>query len=187
MAGYKGIGIVFARRTARKAGLEATVAARLSSPARETFERATTTTWVPMEHAIELFQVAGPLLYVNAADPLRAIGSAMAHDNLGGPFKYFVRILSVPLLMRQTAAMWKTYHHAGYARSRVIGDKFTELSVHGYPDLPERFRECMCGWITGAIEMTGGKDARVVQVEAAHAHVWHMTWEAKTRKPDPGG
>jgi hypothetical protein len=176
MAGYRGIGIVFARRTARAAGVESAVMNRLSVPARDTFVRANLSGWVPIEHATEIFEQAAPLVYQTADNAIRELGRALARDNLGGPYKHFVRMMSVSFLMKQTALMWRAYHNAGRPIVEIVESNVVQLRVFEYADLPERFRECMCGWIEQAVTMTGGKETCVSKSEGEAVHLWRVTW-----------
>jgi hypothetical protein len=100
----------------------------------------------------------------------------LAQDNLGGPYKHFVRLMSVALLMKQTALLWRAYHNAGRTEVQQLGKYQVVLLVHDYTDLPEPFRECMCGWIEQAITMTGGKNATVTKSDGNGAQTWEMTW-----------
>jgi len=134
--------------------------------------------WVPIEHATEIFVQVAPLVYPTSENALRELGRALARDNLGGPYKHFVRMMSVPFLMKQTALMWRAYHNAGRTEVEKVDATTVILRVFDYADLPERFRECMCGWIEHAIAMTGGKDVCLTKSEQDDAvHVWHMTWK----------
>lgn len=177
MAGYRGIGVVFARRTARTAGIESAVIQRLPAAIRDTFVRANMSCWVPIEHGTEIFDRVAPLVYAASDNAIRELGRALARDNLGGPYKHFVRMMSVPLLIKQTAFVWRAYHNAGRPEVERPDSNTVVLRVHDYRDLPERFRECMCGWIEQAIAMTGGKDVCVTKSDQHAVHTWHMTWK----------
>jgi hypothetical protein len=177
MAGYRGIGVVFARRTARTAGVESAVIQRLPEATRDTFVRANMAGWVPIEHATEIFDRLAPLVYAASGNAIRDLGRALARDNLGGPYKHFVRMMSVPFLMKQTAFMWRAYHNAGRPEIEQFDPTTVVLRVHEYIDLPEQFCECMCGWIEQAIAMTGGKDACVTKSDQHAVHTWHMMWK----------
>lgn len=176
MAGYRGIGIVFARRTARAAGVESAVLERLSPVIRDTFVRANMAGWVPIEHATEIFEHTAPLVFPSADNAISELGRALARDNLGGPYKHFVRMMSVPFLIKQTALMWRAYHNAGRALVETLEPRVVLLSVFDYVELPERFRECMCGWIEQAVTMTGGKESHVSKSDGEAVHLWRVTW-----------
>ncbi|MBK9263161.1 MAG: hypothetical protein IPM54_25575 [Polyangiaceae bacterium] len=176
MAGYRGIGVVFARRTSRAARVETTVMQRLPSATRETFIKANMSCWVPIEHATDIFDVASSLMYPSSTNAIRELGRALARDNLGGAYRHFVRMMSVPFLIKQNALLWRAYHNAGRTEVELFDSNSVVLRVHEYPDLPERFRECMCGWLEQAIVMTGGKDVCVEKSDIEPVHKWHMTW-----------
>jgi hypothetical protein len=177
MAGYRGIGVVFARRTARAAGVETKVIQELPTAARDTFVKANMSGWVPIEHATDIFDRVAPLLYASSENAIRELGRALARDNLGGAYKHFVRMISVPLLIKQTALLWRAYHDAGRPEVERVDSNRVVLRVYDYPDLPVRFRECMCGWIEQAVAMTGGKDVCVTTSDQNSVHMWCMTWK----------
>ena len=174
MAGYKGVGIVFARAQVRAAGREDALLELLSADTRTTFLQATAGGWYPIEQATEIFTKASPLLFPGAANPLREFGRALAQDNLGGVYRHIVRLVSVPFLIKQTMVFWRLYHNAGRATcSSEARSALVEL--YDYADCPERFRECLCGWIAGAVEVCGGTNARVLK-EEGYPFVWRVTW-----------
>jgi hypothetical protein len=133
--------------------------------------------WVPIEHATEIFDKVAPLVYATSDNAIRELGRALARDNLGGPYKHFVRMMSVTFLMKQTALMWRAYHNAGRPVVESLNADSVVLRVHDHVDLPERFCECMCGWIEQAITMTGGKDVCATKSQQNSVHIWHMTWK----------
>lgn len=52
-----------------------------------------------------------------------------------------------------------------------------EVVVVGYPRLPERFRECTCGWIAGTAELTGVENPTVTKTdEDPMAWRFHLRW-----------
>lgn len=133
--------------------------------------------WVPIEHATEIFDRLAPFVHGSSDNAIREFGRALAQDNLGGPYKHFVRLMSVPFLIKQAAFMWRAYHNAGRTVVETLDTHNVVLRVFDYPDLPERFRECMCGWIDQAVTMTGGKDAQTVSYEQEASHAWRVTWK----------
>lgn len=177
MAGYRGIGVVFARRTARTARVESTLAQRLPAPIRDTLVRANMSGWVPIEHATVIFDNVAPLVYTKSDNPIRELGRALAQDNLGGAYKHFVRMMSVSFLMKQTAIMWRAYHNAGRPVVETLDTNTVVLRVFDYGDLPERFCECMSGWIERAVEMTGGKEVCVTKSAHEAVQTWRLTWK----------
>lgn len=177
MAGYRGIGVVFARRTARSAGVESTLTQRLPLAIRDTLVRANMSGWVPMEHATAIFDTVAPLVFTTSENAIREFGRALAQDNLGGAYKHFVRMMSVSFLMKQTALMWRAYHNAGRPVVETLATNHVELHVFDYADLPERFCECMSGWIERAVEMTGGKNVRVTKSAIDGVNIWGVTWK----------
>ncbi len=177
MAGYRGIGVVFARRTARTAGVESIVVQRLPAATRDTFVRANMYDWYPVEHATQIFDIVAPLVHATSENAIRELGRDLARDNLGGAYKHFVRMMSVSFLLKQTALVWRAYHNAGRPEVETLAANIIVLRVFDYSDLPERFCECMSGWIERAVEMTGGKAVGVTKSANEAVHTWRVTWK----------
>jgi hypothetical protein len=176
---YKGIGIVFVRTLVRSKGpsAEATVLSALAPPDRDIYERTIATDWVAIEVATQVFQCAAPLLYAYQPNAIRRLGRELAHNNLRGAYKFIARVLTIPFLLGQAATFWQTYHRHGKGRIDRREEKGVDFVVEGYPRLPERFRECMCGWIVGAVELTGNDSVVVSKSDdAPSAWRWQVRW-----------
>jgi len=159
------------------AGVDSTLKQRLPLAIRDTFTRANMSCWVPIEHATEIFDNLAPLAYSTSDNAIRELGRALAQDNLGGAYKHFVRMMSVSFLMKQTALMWRAYHNAGRPIVETLNANTVVLRVFDYGDLPERFCECMSGWIERAVEMTGGKEVIVTKSAIDAVNLWRVTWK----------
>jgi hypothetical protein len=178
VAGYKAVGVVFIRTRLRKIAPEAQLAvtAVLNDDERRLYQQCVPGDWVPIELIDKLGNAAAAALYPNAPDPLLHLGRELARDNLGGIYSFLVKLLTVPYLIEQTAKLWRTYHAQGEARSTRIEPNLVELAVTGYPDLPERFRHQMAGFVGGAVEMTGASDVVVEKGGGPDKWTWLIRW-----------
>ncbi len=177
---YKGIGVVFVRTRLRSAGVEAerAVLGQLTDTERRVYDSATASEWVSIEVASRLFELAAPLVHPGKPLPLRLLGRDLARDNMGGVYRALLRVLSVEFVLGQSARLWGTYHRRGLARLDRIGDREVDFVVSDHPQLPERFRECMCGWIGGTLEMVGANRAVVTKNDDdPHAWHWRIRWQ----------
>jgi hypothetical protein len=177
---YKGTGVVFVRRALAAAGPDATqaVSEGLDEAERALFERTVATDWVPIEFITKLFELAAVALYPGKVGAIRLVGRDLAYDNLSGVYRYIVRVLTIPFVMDQSAKLWHTYHRHGRSEVVRLTSHSVTFVVHDYPRLPERFRECMCGYIAGTLELCGGRDVAVAKYDAdPNAWEFRMVWK----------
>jgi hypothetical protein len=106
------------------------------------------------------------------------IGKQQAKDDLSGIYKILVTFATIPYVIKHSAQFWKTYHETGQAKAVIVENKNEcRFIVEQYPNLPERFREVILGYIEGVIELTGGKMVNVKKAEANNnGWEWFVTW-----------
>ena len=110
---------------------------------------------------------------------VRRFGEINAEHDLKGVYKLFLRVSSVPFVIKQTARMWNTYHDTGEAFV-LKGENAKEASlvIKNYPDLPKPIRESSAGYIVGALRLTGAKNVQVVHDESdPMAWTWTARWD----------
>jgi hypothetical protein len=118
--------------------------------------------WVPMAQVADIIEKSAPLIYPGEKNGIYKLGMGEAADNLKGVYKIFMRVVSVAFVIEQASKLWATYHNEGQARAATLGgEKQGEFWVENYALLPPSFVEFMCGYIAGAVEMTGAKQVRV--------------------------
>ncbi len=180
MSDYKGVGVVFVRNALTNAGGDALARVRegLDEEERTAFDRTMATDWVPIELITKLFVLSAPILFPGKPNPLREVGAELARDNLRGVYRYLVRVMTVPFVIDQAAKLWRSYHKHGSASVVAYGEHAISLMVQGYPRLPERFRECMCGYIVGTLELAGAKNVAVAKSEDdPNAWEFRIAWK----------
>lgn len=180
MSDYKGSGIVFLRDQVRRRGpaLEQTLLERLGASERTLFLETMSMSWVDMAPTARVLETAIPLLLPEAADPLREFGRRQAHEQLSGIYRILLRVVSVPMVIQQTARLWSTYHSHGQARIERDGDSSSgRLVVTGYPELPLVVRRNTTGYIEGTLERTAVRNIRVIELFAEpQAWTWDVRW-----------
>lgn len=180
MTEYKGTAIVFLR----------TLMAQQPDPMRQAFERSISpddlrvfrstlsVSMVPIEVATRLYVAACAVIYSHepADVGLRKLGRALATDNLSGIYRLVLKVLSVRMLIEHSPRLWRTYHNSGDVRAQSLGPTHYQLIVTGSPDLPDAYREFVCGYVEGATEITGGKNPRVSKSGTPQEWRWDVTW-----------
>ncbi|MCK5242421.1 hypothetical protein KAR34_08210 [bacterium] len=181
MAKTKGGNIVFEREFLRKHGKETEQAflEKLNAEEINIYQKTLPISWVPIEAAAKIFEMTAATLYPGDAQGLQYLGRAQAYDHLTGIYRIILRITTIPFLIEKTAKLWKNYHDQGRAWSGVGRNKNSAfMIVEDYPDLPETFREMLCGYIAGCMELTGARNVRVTRDNNnPDAWKWNIFWK----------
>lgn len=175
----KGSNIIFIRKLLHDTGPEAEQAFehRLSSEEAHLFRTALAISWIPVETMAHYFDVLAEVVYPGNPRGLREIGKGLAHHNLTGVYKFFVKIASVPFVIQQCAAIWSVYQEQGKPSAVQDGDGRGRFVVEDFPELPASFREEISGFLEGVLEMTGARQIQVVQDPAnPKSWVWNLRW-----------
>lgn len=169
--------LVAVRRWVREAGQEERLVAALTPQEHASYRSLVATSWVPVETATKIYVIAAPLLYPSDPAPLRRVGRELARDNFRGVFRYLAQLSSVDGLVGKTAFLWRAFHDQGEASSERAGERHLRFVVSGYPGLPERMRETICGWLAHATELTGATSVSVTKSDEAELrYFWAVTW-----------
>lgn len=178
MARYKGAPIVIVRSRLRDLGSESEEKVRenLSPAARQTLDTLLATAWAPIDQIEEIFVHAAPVLHPNAADPAYALGVELGHEMLSGVYRFVARVVSVPFLIEQTAALWSRYQDTGVASAEQTGPRSAVLRVREHPTFPPTVRRTVSGWLVSAIERTGAQNVRVTDGGSPTCWEWAITW-----------
>jgi hypothetical protein len=180
MTEYKGTAITFLRSllSEQPESVQRSFESAPSSEDIEQFRSVLAISNIPIAYATRLYLAAAPALYPDDAVEigLRRIGRALARDNLSGIYRLVLKVLTVSMLIAQCARLWRTYHSTGNASTRRVSDKHYLLLVTDCPDLPELYREFVCGFVEGAITQTGGRDPRVTKAGKPSEWSWDVTW-----------
>lgn len=177
---YKGTGAVFVRSFVRSRGpeVEARLLAKLSPEDGERYLRTLEFDWIPIATITRIFEAAAPLTFPGNADAMRLLGREMARDHLRGVYRFLLRVTTVAFVMTQTARLWRTYHRKGVAQLAEYNAKnMITFVISDYPDLPERFRECLCGYIAGTMELVGVREIRVHKFGDSSQWQWRVAWK----------
>lgn len=181
MADTKGTTLVFLKQAiARKGGdLERRFLNGLSPDEVKLYTTVMPVSWLPIEPVTRMLKAGAETLYPGDRQGLRKIGHDLAQDNLTGLYKVLIKMTTVPFLMAQIAKLWETYHKQGRARIERTGEgNQATMIVEDYPDLPADFRELLCGYVVGAMELTGARNVRIEHdARDPKAWRWAGSWE----------
>ncbi|HEX7665300.1 MAG TPA: DUF2378 family protein [Polyangiaceae bacterium] len=168
------------RRELRKRDLEARFTEELNdAAAKERFDSALATDWVPVGDMDRFMRTAAPLLYPGKVGALRLLGRDVAQDHLPTVYKILIRVASVQFVIEQAARIFKTYNSTGDAHTekRPGVKNSVDLVITDYPEMNGPLRESGAGFIIGTLELVGAKDVRVI-IDDANPRRWvfHVTW-----------
>ena len=180
MAKTKGTDVAALRHLLEEAGPDKLKAffERLDAEARECFHRITPSSWTPVEEQLAFYEHAAAVLFPGHPEPLRQLGRAMAEKTFRGIYKIFLRLPTVTFIMSRAAQVWRSYYDQGEAEVEQTGEGEGIFRVRGFPGLPRRMREVICGHMSVLLEATGAKNVRM-QIEDGDPNAWRwvIRWE----------
>jgi uncharacterized protein (TIGR02265 family) len=179
VARCKGTNLIYLRKLLQDRGPEAEAAFRQWFPLQEqeVFRSAMPVSWVPVELMARYFQAAAEVAFPGDPLGLRKVGAGIARDNLNGVYKILLRVVSVPVLIQQSAKIWSVYQEKGLPSVQRDGDHAGSFMVTDFPDLPPAFREQIAGYLEALLEMSGARDPRVkVDERDPQAWTWRISW-----------
>lgn len=165
-AHYKGASLVSLRQMLQIALVEERFLEALDDADRDHYRRVTATDWVPVGLAARLYAAAAPLLYPGQVHPVRLLGRALARDHLRGIYRFVLRLVTVQFVLDQTGRLWRMYNGRGELLVERVHERTVRMALVDYPDYPVAVRESLVGYISGAIELTGAHEVRVVTDDA---------------------
>jgi hypothetical protein len=118
------------------------------------------------------------ILFPNDPQGLRKVGRLNARESLTGIYKLFLRIPSIDFVIGRIAKLWRSYQDTGEAVTRNYTGKSIEFVLKGYPDLRMDFREYLCGYIIGFLELAGAHNPKIDRDDSnSDALVWKAYWD----------
>jgi hypothetical protein len=153
---------------------------RLSPEAKRTFEMAVSTLWIPNALGTEIMEQAAAILYPDCKDDLEQLGGACAERAFAGIYQIFLRITSVPFLIKRVPSVWAMYHSVGQATVTVINEKTgAVMIVTGAQDVSVKNLRLVSGFSMRALELAGAKNLHCrLHTDDPKAWRWEFSWEA---------
>lgn len=169
--------------TEKRFGPEAVerVLASLSPHDRNVLREVTSIGWYPVEpvlayhHALDRCFGSGKLeLCVEA-------GHFSAGWALNTVLKLFLKFKTPHWLAEKSASVWNRYHNTGRWEYDPPQEKLLLARLHDFGVRDEAFCARLRGWLMGAIELTGGRNPKVVErtcgLRGARHHEFQSSWE----------
>jgi uncharacterized protein (TIGR02265 family) len=159
-------GVLLARLTfIRRAGVMERVLARLQPDEAKVLRGSILPiAWYPLELNVRLDRAIAEVL--SPDDPehvFRQMGRASAETNLAGLHRNFLRPGDPHAMLANSPSILRLYYDRGKRTYERTGERAAVLRTYDVEGLMRT--ECLtnCGWYERAIELCGGKDARVVE------------------------
>ena len=138
--------------------------AELEEPDRDLLRGVSAVGWYPVEPVLR-YHHALERLYGDAESfaVCERLGEFSADWAIKGILKVFVRFKSPRFLMEKNGAVWSRYHDTG--RWEVEAEQSNRIKgrLYDFAVRDEAFCARLRGWVRGAVKITGGRDARVVE------------------------
>jgi hypothetical protein len=175
MATNKAAGIVYIRDQCRKLGKEVELLAVLPARLHTTYKMSLPVSRVDINEISEIYLVAARILYPEKPQPMVQFGYDLATDNLSGIYRFLMPLLTVPMVIRQTAKLYSVYYDKGKSTAAITGEKSVRLVIEDFPEQPATHLDITTGYIKKTIEMTGAKNVRVT-CDRSNPNAWR--WDA---------
>ena len=168
----------------REGGEEAWQAllAKVSEPCRQQFSRPIGMyEWVPAELSCELSQA-----FLAGTDPdfTYRRGVASAKEQITVLNRWLMRMMTPAFLLQNTPRLFRHYYSGGRVVLDDLAPGEAHLSVWADAFYPVWYETGLCGWVHGALELTGAREVEV-RYEApsgegllAFRHRYHASWRS---------
>jgi hypothetical protein len=152
---------------------------RLSPEAKRTFEIAVSTLWIPNALGTEIMEQAAAILYPDCKDDLEQLGRACAERAFTGIYQVFLRIASVPFLLKRVPTVWAMYQSVGQATVTLRDEKTGGVMiVTGAQDVSVKNLRLVSGFSLRALELAGAKNLQCrLYTDDPKAWRWEFFWE----------
>lgn len=154
-----------------------------------TGRRLTATSWVPFKLQVRLLRAIDQSLGEGDLSTLFEVGRFMGSRDVPRVFRPFLRLGNPGWIMSLSTRLWRYYHDRGrWELSRSPVSVLATLFDH--PESDEAFCATFMGWLTGALEVSGGVDVRVDH-PVCHARggskcVFTARWAVSPEATSPG-
>jgi hypothetical protein len=138
--------------------------------------------WYPVEpilhyhHALDRLFGAGDLALCEQAGRFSA-GWSMNHV-----LKVFLRFRSPTWLMERSTSVWGRYHDTGRWEIASADDERMQGSLFDFAVRDAAFCARLRGWLAGAVTLTGGQNANVVETQCVTRGARHCVFSTTWRK-----
>jgi hypothetical protein len=176
----KGVNIIALKKLVKERGelFETTYLDKLSPKGRELYDSVIATTWVKSEDETELMVTGAKQLFPGDPKPMVQLGRALANQNMTGIYKIFLKIPTIPFIIKRVANIWSSFYQEGKAEVISVQDHSLTMQVTELPDIEDYQTDITCGYILELLDITGSKNASVnYDGSDPKAFKWHISWQ----------
>jgi hypothetical protein len=110
---------------------------------------------------------------------MKHFGSTIARYDLSTIYKVLLKVGSPSFVLKRVNIVYSTYIRGGAMAATHVTKEHAMISL-AEGDFPFYFCEQgIPGWFSAAVELSGGKDVQVDQIECVHRGAAHCVWEAR--------
>jgi hypothetical protein len=151
---------------------------KLTDQAQNALKQVMAADWISNAHATAIMEEAAKILFPGRADDLEQLGRGCAEKAFTGIYRAFLRITSLPFLLKNVPQVWHQYHSVGKAEIMLFKDKGGgTLTVTGASDVSISNLRLVTGFSMRALEMAGAKNLSCkLRVDNPAAWQWTFTW-----------
>ena len=140
----------------------------LSPQERTHVENVLASSWYPvalllkvMRSAHQHFSSQVPRLYVE-------MGRASSDYSVTGVYKMFFKVGSPHFIISKASNLYKNYYSTGEMKQVVVEKGHAILEMVGFQDPAPELCERILGWLARTLELSGGKDLKLVHPECVN-------------------
>jgi len=156
------------------------VAERLHGEVRTIFEAAIMPfTWYPLDvlAAVDRAIVEGPM--AGDVTMMKEFGATVARYDLSTIYKVLFKVGTPAFVVRRANVAYSTYIRGGVLRGETPSSNQGQVTFT-QGAFPKYFcRYGIAGWLTAAVELSGGKGVEFEEIECLHDGALHCRWQGR--------
>jgi hypothetical protein len=135
--------------------------------------------WYPAADYRDLLRATGTIAGLGA-NMYSQLGTFLAQTDLNGIYKSHLRAGEPHRTLASLPAVWRNYWDAGDLSAQVENDKTALVVLKGYPEPFRELCQLVAGFVTEAVTLSGGRDAKITHSQCAVDRAadcrWRLTW-----------
>ncbi len=150
---------------------------KLSSKAVSFYDSVLATNWISSDDEKEIMLEGARHLFPDDIKRMTQLGRELAKHNMTGIYKIFIKIPTIPFIIKRTAALWNSFFKEGKAEVVDVLENSLTLQVAELPDIEDYETEMTCGYILELLDMTGAENGFVkYDSKDPKVYKWHVKW-----------